>query len=79
MAAIEIILALFGLLCLLVVFVFILTAPEQSATPITDDLAAPYREALHASIRIQTVAQDLEQQLYAEALRRAEDESESRP
>jgi hypothetical protein len=41
------------------------------------DLAAPYREGLHAAIRMQGVAQDLEQQLYAEAIRRAEDEAET--
>lgn len=33
------------------------------------DLAAPYRAGLHAAIRMQSVAQDLEQQLYAEAVR----------
>jgi hypothetical protein len=31
------------------------------------DLVAPYREGLHAAMRMQAVAQDLEQQLYAEA------------
>jgi hypothetical protein len=44
-------------------------APEP---PIEADLAAPYREGLHAAIRMQGVAQDLEQQMYAEAVRRAE-------
>jgi hypothetical protein len=39
------------------------------------DRAAPYREGLHAAIRMQVVAQELEQQLYAEALRRAEGDS----
>jgi hypothetical protein len=33
------------------------------------DLAAPYREGLYAAIRMQVVAQDLEQQMYAEAAR----------
>ncbi len=37
--------------------------------PVEVDLAAPYREGLHAAIRMQGVAQDLEQQLYAEAIR----------
>jgi hypothetical protein len=69
MAAAEIILALFGLLCLLVVFVFILTAPEASVQPDDHDPAAPYRQGLHAAVRMQRVAQDLEQQIYAEAAR----------
>jgi len=34
-----------------------------------DDLAAPYREALHAALRMQVAAQELKQQMYAEALR----------
>ena len=45
-------------------------APEPP--PVEVDLAAPYREGLHAAIRMQGVAQDLEQQMYAEAIRRAE-------
>jgi hypothetical protein len=40
--------------------------------PAEEDLAAPYREGLHAAIRMQGVALALEQQLYAEALRHAE-------
>ena len=47
-------------------------APEA---PAEADLAAPYREGLHAAIRMQGVAQDLEQQLYAEAMRHAGDDS----
>jgi len=43
------------------------------------DLAAPYREGLHAAVRLQTVAQDLEQQMYAEAVRRAEVDSGGEP
>jgi hypothetical protein len=39
-----------------------------------DDPAAPYRQGLHAAVRMQRVAQDLEQQIYAEAVRRAEAE-----
>lgn len=39
---------------------------------LAEDRAAPYREGLHAAIRIQAAAQELEQQLYAEAARRAE-------
>jgi hypothetical protein len=41
------------------------------------DLAAPYREGLHAAIRMQRAAQDLEQQIYAEAGRRLPYEAEA--
>jgi hypothetical protein len=46
---------------------------QQSPKPPSaePDLAGPYREGLHAAMRMQTVAQDLEQQMYAEAIRRA--------
>jgi hypothetical protein len=46
-----------------------------SDRPVEEDLAAPYREGLHAAVRIQGVAQDLKRQLYAEALRHAEDQT----
>lgn len=51
-------------------------APEL---PPEQDLAVPYREGLYAAIRMQTVAQDLEQQMYAEAIRRADTESGGEP
>jgi hypothetical protein len=41
-------------------------------TPVEEDLVAPYREGLHAAIRLQSTALDLEQQLYVEAMRHAE-------
>jgi len=44
--------------------------PPEPA-PAEADLAAPYREGLHAAMRMQTVAQDLERQMYDEAIRRA--------
>lgn len=34
-----------------------------------EDVAAPYREGLHAAVRMQRAAQDLEAKLYAEAAR----------
>ncbi len=37
------------------------------APSVGEDVAAPYREALHAAVRMQRVAQDLEAQMYAEA------------
>ncbi len=46
--------------------------PPSDPPMIEEDLAAPYREALHTSVRLQRVAQDLEQQIYAEAMRQAE-------
>ena len=35
------------------------------------DLAAPYRQALHSSVRLQQAAQDMEAEIYAEAIKRA--------
>lgn len=40
---------------------------RRSAPPPEEDVAAPYREGLHAAVRMQRVAQDLEARLYAEA------------
>ena len=40
---------------------------EPAPPPPIEDAAAPYREGLHAAVRMQRVAQDLEQQIYAEA------------
>lgn len=47
-------------------------ADRRPESPPEADLAAPYREGLHAALRMQVVAQDLEQQMYAEAIRRAD-------
>lgn len=47
------------------------------AAPLEEDVAAPYREGLHAAIRVQRVAQDLEQQIYAEAAQHMEREPSS--
>jgi hypothetical protein len=46
---------------------------------LAEDRAAPYREGLHAAIRMQAAAQELEQQLYAEAARRAEADAAGEP
>jgi hypothetical protein len=74
MAVIEAILAVVGLLALvrLIVGWQFRRPTTESAPPIEDDLAAPYREGLEAALRIQVVAQGLEQQMYAKAIEHAE-------
>lgn len=64
MEAVVIILAIIGLLALIALAVAALNGEPSPPEP---DLAAPYREGLHAAIRLQRTAQDLEQQIYAEA------------
>lgn len=49
--------------------------PLPEPPPAEADLAAPYRDGLHAAMRMQTVAQDLERQMYAEQVRRANEGS----
>ena len=81
MAVLEAVLAVVGFIAL--AFWFIgwrsLRRVPEPVPPAEADLAAPYREGLHAAIRMQGVAQDLEQQLYAEALRQAEADQEQEP
>lgn len=74
MAVVEALLAVFGLIFL----VLLVTTPwsEKPEQPPEDDLAAPYREGLHAAVRMQRVAQDLEQQIYAEAAQHLDDETD---
>lgn len=67
MAVLEVILAVIGLVALVLIAVAALGDDRPSAAPPVEDAAAPYREGLHAAIRMQRVAQDLEQQIYAEA------------
>jgi hypothetical protein len=71
MGVIEAVLALIGLLALISAAVrwHLGRASDQ---PLAADRAALYRAGLDAATRIQTAAQDFEQQLYAEAVRRAE-------
>jgi hypothetical protein len=66
MGLIEAALALVGLVALMGGIARWHMQREPAQVP-EDDLAAPYREGLHAAIRMQGVAQDLKQQLYAEA------------
>lgn len=68
MAAVEIIFALIGVLAVIAIAVSVYVERSTEPAP-EDDLASPYREGLHAALRIQTVAQELEQKMYAEAMR----------
>ena len=72
MSFLEAVLALVGLVALIGAVARWHLRRRPAPPPAEADLAAPYREGLHAAIRMQGVAQDLEQQLYAEALRHAE-------
>jgi hypothetical protein len=45
--------------------------PAEPEPELEPDLAAPYREGLYAAMRLQVTANDLQQQMYAEALRQA--------
>lgn len=71
------VLAVIGLVALLLIAAVWLsnTTPEPSA--VEEDLAAPYRAGLHAAVRLQVAAQDLEQQMYAEAARRMAADSDA--
>jgi hypothetical protein len=67
MSAVEAVLAVVGLLALVSLAVG-WHVGRQTEPPVSEeDAAAPYREGLHAAIRMQRVAQDLEAQMYAEA------------
>jgi hypothetical protein len=72
MGLLEAVLALIGLVSVIGAVVRWHLRRPSDPLPIEADLAAPYREGLHAAVRMQGVAQDLEQQMYAEAIRRAE-------
>jgi hypothetical protein len=68
MAVIEGILAVVGLMFVILLVVAALSdKPAPPPPPPAEDIASPYREGLHAAVRMQRVAQDLEQQIYAEA------------
>ena len=72
---IEALLALIGLSLLILLAVGALAGNTQAPPPV-EDPATPYREGLHAAIRMQKVAQDLEQQIYAEAAKHMDAETE---
>lgn len=77
MSVVEAVLALIGLLALvsLVVHWQLRRRSSEPPLPIEADLAAPYREGLYAAMRMQATAQDLEQQMYARAIKNAEAQS----
>jgi hypothetical protein len=64
---VELILALIGLALLVLLALAALSDGRSSALESPQDPAAPYREGLQAATRMQKVARDLEQQIYAEA------------
>lgn len=71
------ILAVIGLMALLLLAMTALNeSTAKASSPPPDDPATPYREGLHAAVRMQRVAQDLEQQLYTEAARQLGAEEE---
>lgn len=69
MAMLEAILAVLGLIFVALVARAAFSTEKPVARVASTDLAAPYREGLHAAVRMQKVAADLEQQIYAEAAR----------
>ncbi len=73
MGVLEAVLALIGLVALIGAIArwHMQRLPDR---PADADIAAPYREGLRAATRIRQVAQDLEQQIYAEAARHRESE-----
>lgn len=66
MNVLVILLAAIGLVFLILLAIGALSDKAPAPPPI-EDPAMPYREGLHAAVRMQRVAQDLEQQIYAEA------------
>jgi hypothetical protein len=70
MSVLEAVLALIGLAFLILLAIGLLNGRTPAPQP-EDDLAAPYREALHAALRMQVAAQELRQQLYAEAIQQS--------
>ena len=71
MGVLEAFLALFGLVGLVVAAV-VWWYSTPGPKPPREDAAAPYLEGLHAAMRMHTVGQALEQELYSESMRRAE-------
>jgi hypothetical protein len=66
MNILVILLAVIGL-CFLILLAIAALDDKAPTPPPPESAATPYREGLHAAVRMQRVAQDLEQQIYAEA------------
>lgn len=75
MGVVEAALAVIGLVFLLLLLIDSLKRGKPETPSPEADLAAPYREGLHAAVRLQRSAQDLEQQIWAEAARHADAET----
>lgn len=75
MNVLVILLAAIGLGFLILLAIGALSDRAPAPPPI-EDPAMPYREGLHAAVRMQRVAQDLEQQIYAEAAQHMNAEAE---
>lgn len=60
--------------CIFLLLLALGSISDTESAPPPEDPAAPYREGLYAAIRMQRVAQDLEQQIYDEAARQMERE-----
>lgn len=78
MGVLEAVLALIGLATLIgaVVRWNVRQLPEPAPEA---DLAAPYRDALHAALRMQVAAQELKQQMHAEAIHHSENQPRRGP
>ncbi len=76
MNVLILILAAIGLVLLIMLAAGALVAERPPEPPAEEDIAAPYRKGLHAAVRMQRLAQDLEQQIYAEAARQLGAEGE---
>ena len=73
MGFIEAVLALVGLAAAVDVIARRLSRLTPRKPDATDeDLAAPYREGLHAAVRLQLAAQEFEQRIYAEAAKHSD-------
>jgi hypothetical protein len=70
MVWLEAALGFIGLVMLLGATLYWFSPPDPPV--VEEDLAAPYREGLHAAMRLQSAARDLEQKMYTEAMRHAE-------
>jgi hypothetical protein len=78
MAAVEAILAVIGLFAVVGFAVALMGSYEPPPRPL-EDVAEPYREGLHAAVRMQKVAADLEQQIYAEAAKHSGSDGSGAP